>query len=313
METSMIRITADLFSGRTNPQWLVTDPAETNALLREISREGDAVAASASSEAGLGLRGFRLELLSDVTARNTSLPTDFYVAAGPFASGPVGHAGNAIAERLIGLIPGSAMQPMAAEDTVLVDAALAELLTEQLNGPTTMTQDDGPQLELDALQAIADGGCQIEATPFNPAFWNNNPTTLSQNNCYNYATNHATNTFAQPGRGCGHIYPQPITCNGVTAAALCDGVHQRGICFPPQEAWRYLVALVVAPSSSFNDYHWYRYHPEGFWGHKPGGTAARNVDNNGAIVRNPATAARGPYTQFCGFFYTCHSQWLKIK
>jgi len=36
--------------------------------------------------------------------------------------------------------------------------------------------------------------------------------------------------------------------------------------------------LVVAPGY---DYHWYRKQLEGFWGHKPGGTAARNYETTG--------------------------------
>jgi len=63
--------------------------------------------------------------------------------------------------------------------------------------------------------------------------------------------------------------------------------------------------MVVAPGY---DYHWYRKQKEGFWGHKPGATAARNYDNNGAVVYNPETCARYPYTDFCGYFYVPRSQ-----
>ena len=33
------------------------------------------------------------------------------------------------------------------------------------------------------------------------------------------------------------------------------------------------------------------------------GTAARNTDNNGVVITNPETCARGPYTDFCSYFY----------
>ena len=36
---------------------------------------------------------------------------------------------------------------------------------------------------------------------------------------------------------------------------------------------------------------------------KPGHTAARNWDHNNVLVVNPETAARGIYTDFCGYFY----------
>jgi hypothetical protein len=57
------------------------------------------------------------------------------------------------------------------------------------------------------------------------------------------------------------------------------------------------------PGSGFIDFHWYRKSREGFWGHKPGGTAARITDNSGHIIYNPQTANRGPYTIFCRYMY----------
>jgi hypothetical protein len=65
------------------------------------------------------------------------------------------------------------------------------------------------------------------------------------------------------------------------------------------------VALVVWPGV---DYHWYRRHSNGFWGHKPGQTAARNVDNANVLIngitRTPANCNRGPYTHFCGYRFS---------
>ena len=104
-----------------------------------------------------------------------------------------------------------------------------------------------------------------------------------------------------------------ITCPEMTRASLCDGVHHRFDCFPDTERPRYLVALVVAPGPGFRDFHWFRKQSGGFWGHKPGGTEARNVDNSGVLITNPETANRGPYTQFCGYFYTCNSQRRRIR
>jgi len=149
--------------------------------------------------------------------------------------------------------------------------------------------------------------CQIELAAYNPAFWNNDPTTLRNNNCYNYASNKKTNTFAQPGRGSGHMYTS-LTCAEVTRAALSDGLHRRFNCFPASEAPRYLVALVIWPG---HDYHWYRKNKEGFWSHKPGSTPVRNTDNKGKVIQDPATCDRDGYTQFCGYLYTCKSQKIK--
>ena len=137
---------------------------------------------------------------------------------------------------------------------------------------------------------------------YNPGFWNV-PAVQPHNNCYNYARNWRTDTFAQPGRAHG-AQTGTMKCANVTTAAMADGLKRRCDCLPVSEWPRRLMALVIAPNQ---DYHWYREQRGGFWGHKPGGTAARNVDNNGALVVNPETAARGPYTDFCGYFYAGRS------
>jgi len=51
----------------------------------------------------------------------------------------------------------------------------------------------------------------------------------------------------------------------------------------------------------------------GFLGAKPGGAEARNYDNSNNVVYNPETADRGPYTLFCGYFYGCNSQRVRIR
>jgi hypothetical protein len=141
--------------------------------------------------------------------------------------------------------------------------------------------------------------CQYEISRFNPGFWNNDPNVQRNNNCYNYARNWRTDTFAQPGRASGH--PNSIMqCAQVSAAARFDGLVDRCRCLPASEYPRRLMALVIWPGG---DYHWYRHQIGGFWGHKPGQTPARNTDNSGVIITNPETCNRGNYTQFCGYFY----------
>lgn len=203
-------------------------------------------------------------------------------------------------------------EPLAAEmGDLALDDTLQQFMLEQLAASSRTTADDEAGAdEADSSDAAARVTCQIELAAYNPGFWNNDSTVRSTNNCYNYASNKRTNTFAQPGRGCGQMYTA-ITCPEMTRASLCDGLHRRFDCFPPQEAPRYLVALVVAPGPGFVDFHWFRKMREGFWGHKPGGTAVRNVDNSGHLILNPETANRGPYTRFCGYFYTCKSQRIR--
>jgi hypothetical protein len=143
-------------------------------------------------------------------------------------------------------------------------------------------------------------------TVWEPSKWNDHGTVQYNNNCYNYASNLRTNTFAQPGRAHGAMYTS-LTCSSVMSGALADGyvlkssgaavVHPgcTGKCCSP-------TALVVAPGY---DFHWYRLDSRGLWSHKPGSTEARDTDNSGNLIPDPRTANRGPYTDFCGCFCKC--------
>lgn len=291
----MLRITADIFSGRPNPEWMV-EIHEAMELLQEVATDRSAIGAMDQGFQGLGHRGLIIETLSDNLASKYDLPVTFRIAHD-------GHAkGIAIADRVFASM----------RRVQVVDEQLHTLMTQELQrlgSREEATEDDyftlepmhpSEPMEVQPKAAVT---CRIEVGRFNPAFWND-PAHIGRNNCYNYASNRRTDTFAQPGRATGH-QATVMACTNVVAAALSDGLHHRYSCFPDSEKPRWLMALVVAPGY---DYHWYRKQKEGFWGHKPGGTAARNVDNNGAIVWNPETAARGPYTQFCGYFYACKSQ-----
>ncbi len=240
------------------------------------------------------------------------MPTSVYLSAGAYAASP---KANDLAERFISLMT-TAEIPAATADVEMLplDESLQTFLREQfdISSRTSAldTEASPTAAESAASEAIAAATCTYDMSPYNPGFWNNNPTILRNNNCYNYASNKRTDTFAQPGRGCGRMYTA-ITCAEMTRASLCDGLHRRYDCFPQSEAPRYLVALVVAPGPGFVDFHWYRKMKEGFWGHKPGSTPVRNVDNSGRVINDPATCNRGPYTHFCGYFYTCRSQRIR--
>lgn len=307
----MLRVTADVFSGRPNPEWIIEDEAAARDAVRALTREQGVLTAAEPPDAGLGLRGLRVEALTDDLASDYGLPASVYL--------PLGASGDArsleLADRLVRLAP-------EATATEQGEAPLRAFLTSTLEEAGRLdrrTTVSGPDGEAGKAAEAGEAGevraavvCQIERGAFNPGFWNDDATVRANNNCYNYASNWRTNTFAQPGRGCGHMYTA-ITCAEVTRGALCDGMHHRYDCFPDTEKPRYLVALVLAPGPGFVDYHWYRLQKEGFWGHKPGGTAARNVDNSNRVITNPETADRGPYTIFCGYFYGCNSQRRRIR
>jgi hypothetical protein len=95
----MLKITADVFSGRPNPAWVLTDEQEARTVLRELAQNRTLIAQAAPPEASLGFRGFFVELLSDELARDVDLPTTLYIEARP---GVASAKANEFAERLIG-------------------------------------------------------------------------------------------------------------------------------------------------------------------------------------------------------------------
>lgn len=146
-----------------------------------------------------------------------------------------------------------------------------------------------PSAEISARKDACDG-----PPNYNPAIWNV-PGVVELNNCYNYATDKRTDSFAQPGPG--DTTDSDCQCSTISARAIGDKLRkcEHGSCHP----CHHKVALVMDPG---NDYHWYRQDTDGSWSHKPGGTASRNTDNSGDAIHNPETADRGGYTQFCGYF-----------
>lgn len=156
--------------------------------------------------------------------------------------------------------------------------------------------------------------CQCAPDP-DLTWWNDGSVIQSGNNCYNYASNYRTNTFAQPGKASGQQYTFPISgCtvgagqrsvkDGAIADQLVDTPNADNKC--PRKG--HLVALVIAPNF---DFHWFRKGPNGRWSHKPGSTAAKITDNSGNLITDPRTADRGPYTQFCTFMQVIHGH-IKI-
>lgn len=147
--------------------------------------------------------------------------------------------------------------------------------------------------------------------PYGPSFWNTSSRQY-YNNCYNYSTNVATNTFAQPGRayfGYAPLNSSNMNCLAATWSAALDGT----VGYTDFSSLQYLgasgtcdsgytkLALVIDPGY---DYHWYRRDSNNWWSHKRGGTAAKNVDESGYWISNPETADRVGYTDFCGYFCT---------
>ncbi len=301
----MLRIQVDMFSGRPNPEWIITDADASEELLRSVAATKGASARPGAGYLGLGFREVRVTHLGDDPVRRRGVPRDFALAS---VAAEDLQASGELALRVIETMPREANVQLVAHALTPLTSDLRELIFERLRrylaNPPGITVFKWPPYNplRTTIKDAACENCEYEVSQFNPGFWNV-PSVQPFNNCYNYARNWRTDTFAQPGRAHGAM-TSTMACANVTTAAMADGLVKRCTCLPISEWPRRLMALVIDPGW---DYHWYRHQRGGFWGHKPGGTAARNTDNSGVVIANPETCDRGGYTDFCGYFYAGRS------
>jgi hypothetical protein len=301
----MLRIQVDMFSGRPNPEWIITDADAAEDLLGAVAAEQGVTARPGTGFLGLGFREIRVSSLGDDPVRRRGAPRDFALAS---VAAENLQASGEVALRVIETMDRSEGVQLVAHSLTPLTADLRELIRERLRrylaDPPKITKFKWPPYN-PLRTTIKDElckKCEYEVSQFNPGFWNT-PAVQPHNNCYNYARNWRTDTFAQPGRAHG-AQTGTMACGTVTTAAMADGLVKRCNCLPISEWPRRLMALVIDPGW---DYHWYRHQRGGFWGHKPGGTAARNTDNSGVLITDPETCNRGGYTDFCDYFYAGRS------
>ena len=128
----------------------------------------------------------------------------------------------------------------------------------------------------------------------------NAPNVQPYNNCYNFATDIRTDTFAQPGGLPPSFYDCPGETSGAIADGLQSGVDLADLCHTSGLPGGHIVALLIWPP--YWDYHWVRMEADGTWASKAGNSPATTLDNSGLPITDPRTANFGSY-QFCGFFW----------
>lgn len=125
----------------------------------------------------------------------------------------------------------------------------------------------------------------------------------ANNNCYNYSTNIASNSFAQPGRMHGLFLTSPPTGPQVVKGAEMDGLVNLGGTGLEDLAKRktevdtyagHFVALLISPPDSSvgwgGDYHWVRCDNNSTldtWSQKDGGDQVTNFDFAGYPITDP--------------------------
>ena len=292
-----IRITIDIFSGIPNPVVEVAGKAAQDLL--ERLKPGERLVGDEAEKAVtpiLGYRGLIVEQ-TGTTPSDKNMPTRFRVSSGAVVGGGLAHrAADADFESFFLSSKGPFKKVKGA-------AKLRSVVQKEMERSVEVRD----QIVLPTFPFPIPVVCAC-APLYEPAWWNDAGQKQFNNNCYNYATNYRTDTFAQPGRANGAMYGA-LTCAAVRPAAIKDFLEDspgaNNKC--PQEG--HLVALVIAPNV---DFHWFRKGRNGYWSHKPGGTAVTNVDNSGHFISDPRTANRGIYTAFCTFMVVKHGH-IKIN
>ena len=327
----MITVELDIFSGRPNPVWTLT-AKEENELFSRIMAD-KSLAALPKKVGHLGYRGFGIKVREDRSQRwrATRIPLSFFISAG--------HRREKETERFLLNTTNAGTQ---AGDSVLqvaqdsIDAAneawrqrwiqfdRAEngppLTPPDIHEPLTDgtvivpdpdgrgSPDAGVTLKSDAADGLVSAlacGAFSYTSDTNFDFWNADPYVMENNNCYNYAANWRSDTFAQPGRKANVEWTE-LACGNqpgqIGYAAAYDGFTLS--CWSGSE---YYTALVIWPPDPFDpssgDFHWYRLCANGHWCHKPGSTPARNYDDSFNWITDPQFCDRGPYTIFCSYRY----------
>jgi hypothetical protein len=299
-----LKITLDLFSGRPNPELIVSD-GEAKKILDSIAPAGkmkNLTAKSIQAPSGLGYRGIIVEQLDKASKEHPEkmqlTHTNMFSAAD------------------FGDMNGDALESL-----------VFDKLSKFEGIPNK--REFKPYLEKEVKRFKKDwelvskiplpiwppfiNACACAPDP-DLAWWNDGSTIQSSNNCYNYAANYRSNTFAQPGKASGQQYTSLAGCSvaaGQRSAkdgAMADQLVNLPLANNKCPGKGHLVALVIAPGF---DFHWFRKGPNGRWSHKPGSTAAKITDNSGNLITDPRTADRGPYTQFCTFMQVLHGH-IKI-
>jgi len=289
-----LKITVDVFSGRENP----VIELDHRASLRALDRlQPDKKLSARERKVPEGILGYRGLVIEQIGRGTTRLPREVRLVNGKLLG--LGLAHRAADQGFEAYIGGRRF-PVGSTRAA---SAFTKYVARELNRYRRIEAAyDFARVKWPVLKR-----CPC-APIYEPAWWNDAGTRQYNNNCYNYATNYRSDTFAQPGRAAGAMYTA-LTCPAVRAGAKKDELiptRLRFIRCPPKG---HLVALVVAPNW---DFHWYRLGTNMKWTHKPGSTAVTNLDNSGHIINDPRTADRGPYSQFCGFMIVMHGH-IKIS
>lgn len=169
---------------------------------------------------------------------------------------------------------------------------------------------------------------------YEPELWNNDIRTQNAHNCYSYALNlihHKESILCgkymkkTKDNYCKMLKPQPGRYSGFLdeydnkRTYTCEKLHQRIIGDNPhiikieegQECPDGYYKIALAIKKDLSDYHFYRQDNTGYWSHKNGSNPAKNTDESNKLIKDPKTADRGEYLNFCGYYMVPNNSELK--
>lgn len=278
----MAEVELDISSGMPNPRWTL-NANETSRLVETLRSQGSQVQSMQDQPNGLGYRGFVVYLNDHESeaARLSGQPSAFRVGA----SG--------------GLDPGTLTQLlMRGAEQASIQQEVVDVAQAAIDSPSDTVGTE----EVDDEEGATGSGCRLFLTSSSDfTFWENNQ---SRNNCYNYASNIRTNTFALPGRANGrsfHLGGSPYEQKTRLLASMAADGWGSGC----GTAALY-VAAAIWPG---HDFHFWRrvrksqYSVAKPWAHKPGQWSVRTNDSSFHQISSPYHCDRGNYTYWCGTRY----------
>jgi hypothetical protein len=330
----MLRIKVDMMSGLPNPEWIVTDPDATKELLDAVADAPGVAAEIGTGFIGLGYRELRVSLIEDDAQLPRGVPPEF--ALGSLASGDF-QASIALARGLVEDMTRYADVELPAHRNMPITDLLRDRILRQLDvfGSDPPPRDPSPGRRHDHRRSrgpwphrsrvVGDYGdftevpstikddlceCKFEVSKVNAGFWND-PAHITHNNCYNYALNCRIDHKLGPGFRLG--LAEAAGPSGYYVGVISDGLVDRCECLPDSEFPRRLVALASQTEDDGGDFHFYRFHQEGYWAHKPGENVVSIRDHSDLEIHDPKEADRGSYETFHGYFYAGRSVVAGLK
>jgi hypothetical protein len=306
----MITVELDIFSGNPNPRWKLT-PKEESELIARVMAE-PSLTSPPKSAGGLGYRGFTISAdnKSKSVFEKSGLPSMFYIESKESLDTQLALINSIDAEK----ITSDEVRQVALDSMITTNRAWADYWRthtsiDSLSSDTPATEgfepsnDFKPNAPADATPPTEGAalvcGPLVLLSDTDFSFWNGG-SVIRKNNCYNFASAYRSNTFAQPGRKSGVMWNTLADCS-YAPGTVSYGAEADGFTTTCWDSVNELyTCLVMWPN---NDYHWYRLCANSHWCHKPGQTAARNYDNSGNWIADPATCNRGPYTLVCSYRY----------